>query len=548
MATVGGVLPDRNTATASKRARQKWNLVKHVVLYSGILAGPRDQFDSGLRAAQRFAYVLNLKTDQRSASMIEAIIPHALTMRFFESLGEASTRQFVACCRLRRFVDHQVILPEGEESDSFFVVNKGAVELFSDNAGNLSKNTNRKPVFTLRAGDTFGEMAHTDDAGKRTGSMAARGRITELLEIGKKQYLTIVHPRRLISKSNRTATVLTPFVSLDLGVPKAMVQELHQWGLTRRLPVGFQLLKQGQACSDLCIVIRGELSRVVDINVDSGAKHTWIGARAKQVAVRVPNAGPGEVIGEATASPPVTPTDQRRSTTVPDAKAYHPSWYSAVTITPVEVLALPRFIIRKQLNTTLRDALAKFANTRWNKLKREVQHAMHLERRVQNWRGYVDDCREGRRSTFTKTRERVTQRLPQLHDTVQSAATVSQEQVSFGATLQGSGLSRAHGAKAVTSVPILPSVKAHKRKCWHEKIPRFPQGLTGNYNSKIFERNFQTPFITPLPSSPGSPRWDIPRESEGSALPSTLGRRDSFIEVQVATGSIVRRASTSVPT
>ena len=109
MATVGGVLPDRNTATASKRARQKWNLVKHVVLYSGILAGPRDQFDSGLRAAQRFAYVLNLKTDQRSASMIEAIIPHALTMRFFESLGEASTRQFVACCRLRRFVDHQVI-------------------------------------------------------------------------------------------------------------------------------------------------------------------------------------------------------------------------------------------------------------------------------------------------------------------------------------------------------------------------------------------------------------------------------------------------------
>ena len=104
MATVGVAQPKRNTHTASERARRKWKLVKHVVLYSGILARVRDTLDSGQRAAQRFTFVLNLTTDQRTASMIDAIIPHALTMRFFEGLGEASTRQFIACCRLRRWV------------------------------------------------------------------------------------------------------------------------------------------------------------------------------------------------------------------------------------------------------------------------------------------------------------------------------------------------------------------------------------------------------------------------------------------------------------
>ena len=305
--------------------------------------------------------------------------------------------------------------------------------------------------------------------------------------------------------------VLKPFVSHDLGLPEAVVRELHQWGLTRRLPVGFQLLKQGQACSDFCIVIRGELSRVVDIDVESDASSDWIGARAQHLAVRVPNAGPGDFIGEATASPPAAPTDQRRQTAIPDAKAYHPSWYSAVTTSPVEVLALPRFIIRKQLSNTLRDALAKFAITRWHKLKREVQHAVQLQRRVRHWRGFVDGCREGRRSTFTTARERAAPRLPRLPDAVQSVATVSQEHVSIGATLQGSALSRSDGAQGLALAHTLPAVTMHQRKRWHKKIPRVPRGLKGDYASKIFERDFQTPSVTPLPSRPGSPRWDMPR-------------------------------------
>ncbi|HNO88207.1 MAG TPA: cyclic nucleotide-binding domain-containing protein, partial [Rhodocyclaceae bacterium] len=107
----------------------------------------------------------------------------------FAGLDEAQTQSLVDRSRLRSFVASTVVVNEGDEGGSMYVVQSGSLKAY------LTDKTGREVTLSLLdEGDYFGELALLDDA-PRSASVAAVTR-SELLQVPRSAFLALIeeHP------------------------------------------------------------------------------------------------------------------------------------------------------------------------------------------------------------------------------------------------------------------------------------------------------------------------------------------------------------------
>ncbi|HMV62085.1 MAG TPA: Crp/Fnr family transcriptional regulator [Rhodocyclaceae bacterium] len=107
----------------------------------------------------------------------------------FAGLDEAQMQSLVDRSRLRSFVASTVVVNEGDEGGSMYVVQSGSLKAY------LTDKTGREVTLSLLdEGDYFGELALLDDA-PRSASVAAVTR-SELLQVPRSAFLALIeeHP------------------------------------------------------------------------------------------------------------------------------------------------------------------------------------------------------------------------------------------------------------------------------------------------------------------------------------------------------------------
>ena len=485
-----------NTRRESIRAKGNWALVKRS-LQLGLLAKTTTFKQPGGRAKRRFLYVMRRPPADRTESMLEAIRPFAMSLSFFEEAGSEQTMDLLRRCTLRQYDDHDMVFEQGDPGDHFYIIVAGSVEIFVK----LNSRRRNKPHLVLHRGDSFGEFALLQDDCKRQGAARGRGRPCQLLEVSRFDYHDTVLKHREKNRDSIYAVMHNSMVQQHCRLTSEDMQELVKLGSTRRLPIGFVLQRQGCPCGDLCMVLRGELEATMQVS----GQHV---RRAQ--TLQLPRICAGDVVGALAGAAPLVMHGVKARNHLPDEKAFHDAQVNATATTPVKILVLPRLILRKKLDTKLRDAFAQFAVSSTRTLERTVAHLLNLEERVTRWRKYCDHVHST--GTYRTSTLRPSKR----------ATTKGRRRNSNGRQAKVSMKTGISQERMVVNLPplaqhVLARRKEELRDSWRGKMPILsPQnnlGLQPGPNGMQLPKLFHTPHVTPLPSRRNSAvAWDFPGE------------------------------------
>ena len=161
-------------------------------------------------------------------------------------------------CPLRRAEPGDLLIEQGSQGDSFFVICSGSAKVFRTDDGT------RRELAALEEGAFFGEMALLSDT-PRTASVEAASEDTQLLEIPASVLtgLSFDHPtiatalkkfcrQRLLSNLMNGATLFRPFTKSER---RELVQKFRARDVTR----GETLIREGQRSDGLYVILTGEV-------------------------------------------------------------------------------------------------------------------------------------------------------------------------------------------------------------------------------------------------------------------------------------------------
>jgi len=165
-------------------------------------------------------------------------------------------------CPLRRAEPGDVLIEQGSQGDSFFVICSGTAKVFRRDDGQ------RRELATLEEGAFFGEMALLSDA-PRSASVEAAAEDTQLLEISAAVLtdLSRKHPtiasalkkfcrQRLLSNLMNGATLFRPFTKSER---RDLVQKFRARDVNR----GETLIREGERSDGLYVILTGEVGVAV---------------------------------------------------------------------------------------------------------------------------------------------------------------------------------------------------------------------------------------------------------------------------------------------
>ncbi len=161
-------------------------------------------------------------------------------------------------CPLRRAEPGDLLIEQGSQGDSFFVICSGSAKVFRTDDGT------RRELAALDEGAFFGEMALLSDS-PRTASVEAAAEDTQLLEIPAAVLteLSREHPtiatalkkfcrQRLLSNLMNGATLFKPFTKSER---RDLVQKFRARDVIR----GETLIREGQRSDGLYVILTGEV-------------------------------------------------------------------------------------------------------------------------------------------------------------------------------------------------------------------------------------------------------------------------------------------------
>ena len=161
-------------------------------------------------------------------------------------------------CPLRRAEPGDVIIEQGSQGESFFVICAGTAKVFRHDDGK------RRELAGLEEGAFFGEMALLSDA-PRSASVEAASEDTQLLEIPatvltelSRQHPTIASAlkkfcrQRLLSNLMNGATLFRPFTKTER---RDLVQKFRARDVNR----GETLIREGERSDGLYVILTGEV-------------------------------------------------------------------------------------------------------------------------------------------------------------------------------------------------------------------------------------------------------------------------------------------------
>ncbi len=177
----------------------------------------------------------------------------------FSDLPEDAFIALFEKCPLRRFGMGEVIIAQGSQGDSFFVICAGSVKVFRTDNGQ------RRDLARLDEGTFFGEMALLS-ATARTASVEGNDEDTQLLEISasilaelSEKYATVATAlkkfcrQRLLQNVMGSSPLFAPFSRQDR---RALVEKFR----AREVNKGDSIIRQGEKSDGLYIVLSGEVA------------------------------------------------------------------------------------------------------------------------------------------------------------------------------------------------------------------------------------------------------------------------------------------------
>jgi predicted acylesterase/phospholipase RssA/CRP-like cAMP-binding protein len=116
-------------------------------------------------------------------------------MPFFEGLDERALHDVSGQMRRRRFEPREVIVRQGDQGDSLFVIQEGAAQVTVEQGGEA------RPLARLRRGDVVGEMSLV--TGERRSASVVASVPTQVLELGRDEFALVLarHPTLLVNLS-----------------------------------------------------------------------------------------------------------------------------------------------------------------------------------------------------------------------------------------------------------------------------------------------------------------------------------------------------------
>lgn len=105
-------------------------------------------------------------------------------MILFEGLTESQVNALVERSRMRVFAANTIVVSEGDEGNSLFIIQNGSLKAF------LTDNVGREVTLSLDPGDYFGELAPLDEAPRSASVMAVTR--SEVLQIPRTAFLELI--------------------------------------------------------------------------------------------------------------------------------------------------------------------------------------------------------------------------------------------------------------------------------------------------------------------------------------------------------------------
>lgn len=215
------------------------------------------------------------RTSRLEAASLDALIEGA---PLFEGLSAEERKELASRMRPVRAGPGEVVVREGETAGSFFLVARGELEVYHEEAPH-------EVLATLSTGDYFGEAAALEGA-RRSASVRAKSDC-ELLELSGADFRAFarshVDVAQKVSEAGELVSLLRRMPAFG-ELPLAQVALLASAMRPVRVSPGEEVVRQGEPGSSLYVVRRGELEVVIKRE----------GAPARRVAVL----GPGEYFGE----------------------------------------------------------------------------------------------------------------------------------------------------------------------------------------------------------------------------------------------------------
>ncbi|MEM6532932.1 MAG: cyclic nucleotide-binding domain-containing protein [Myxococcota bacterium] len=176
----------------------------------------------------------------------------------FSFLEENAFEGVLNSLQLRRFVDGQAIISEGEAGDSFFILVEGSVSVTRQGADGRSLN-----LAQLRPGAVFGEMALISNA-PRSATVTAQGDC-DLVELKRSELEAQAHQLASVTQALRQFTQerflnnLTATSAIFKPFPRSVRNEIVKRFQEFPVDPGDELIGEGEEGQGLFLILKGNV-------------------------------------------------------------------------------------------------------------------------------------------------------------------------------------------------------------------------------------------------------------------------------------------------
>ncbi|EQC40859.1 hypothetical protein SDRG_01925 [Saprolegnia diclina VS20] len=314
--------------------------------YSAILREkPKDMYiakEISLEVAKRFRSnkdivraIFMQPAGDRTERDLKFAVEYLKSVKFFARFSFEVRKQLCKALRLVCAWTNTTIFQEGQRGHHFYILFSGAVEVRVSTT-NRSNEPVSMVVATLKEGETFGELALSEENGVRRATVTSTD-YSELLTLSRDEYIPLVQKYQNQSHTEYVRLLQSNPVFSGPEWDVATIEAMCSVMVEKYIAFRGEICKQGSRAGEMYVVVRGECV----------AKHQTLDPFTKQdIVIEVARYGPNSVIGcaEATAG------------RFNDIFTRHASIYAE---SPVKVLVLSRFDIFHLLSPDARASLQR---------------------------------------------------------------------------------------------------------------------------------------------------------------------------------------------
>lgn len=182
---------------------------------------------------------------------------------YFQTMSIGHIRTLASNTQERDFVDMEPIYKEGDDSDNFFYLKSGRVEITSIAQGTIK---------VLSRGAIFGE-ADVVSRQKRTQNAISRGQLTHIIRISRTDYNQVQVNRNAVTELSTYQTLLQSAILMGLLEPELLT--LHSHCDLEHFAPNEVIFKRGDLCTDKLYVVHKGSVTISEIASDYGLDSLW---------------------------------------------------------------------------------------------------------------------------------------------------------------------------------------------------------------------------------------------------------------------------------